>query len=43
MARWMENDEVSDMAVELKSLGAWERALEVGGFTDDWRRRMRPG
>ena len=31
-----------DMAVELKSLGAWKRALEEGGFTEDGSRRKRP-
>jgi palmitoyltransferase ZDHHC13/17 len=31
-----------DMAVELKSLGAWKRALEEGGFTEDGSRRKKP-
>jgi palmitoyltransferase len=32
-----------DMAVELKSLGAWKRALEEGGFTEDGgARRKKP-
>ena len=31
-----------DMAVELKSLGAWKRALEESGFTEDGSRRKRP-
>jgi hypothetical protein len=30
-----EGHTVFDMAVELKSLGAWKRALEEGGFTED--------
>jgi palmitoyltransferase ZDHHC13/17 len=33
-----------DMAVELKSLGAWKRALEEeGGFTEDGSRRLGDG
>jgi palmitoyltransferase len=31
-----------DMAVELKSLGAWKRALEEGGFTEDGSKRKKP-
>jgi palmitoyltransferase ZDHHC13/17 len=31
-----------DMAVELKSLGAWKRALEEGGFTEDGAKRKKP-
>ena len=31
-----------DMAAELKSLGAWKRALEEGGFTEDGSRRKKP-
>jgi palmitoyltransferase len=30
------------MAVELKSLGAWKRALEEGGFTEDGSKRKKP-
>jgi palmitoyltransferase len=31
-----------DMASELKSLGAWKRALEEGGFTEDGSKRKKP-
>ena len=31
-----------DMAVELKSLGAWKRALEEGGFTEDGVPKRKP-
>lgn len=31
-----------DMAVELKSLGAWKRALEEGGMNDDATKMKRP-
>jgi palmitoyltransferase ZDHHC13/17 len=31
-----------DMAVELKSLGAWKRALEEGGFSEDGAKRKKP-
>ncbi|KAI9507933.1 palmitoyltransferase AKR1 [Russula earlei] len=31
-----------DMAVELKSIGAWKRALEEGGFTEDGPRLKKP-
>ena len=31
-----------DMAAELKSLGAWKRALEEGGFTEDGSKRKKP-
>jgi len=31
-----------DMAVELKSLGAWKRALEEGGMTEDGIKRQKP-
>ena len=31
-----------DMAVELKSLGPWKRALEEGGFTEDGIPKRRP-
>ncbi|KAF7312850.1 Palmitoyltransferase [Mycena kentingensis (nom. inval.)] len=31
-----------DMAQELKSLGAWKRALEEGGWDDEGRKRPRP-
>ncbi|KAI0263246.1 ankyrin [Gloeopeniophorella convolvens] len=31
-----------DMAVELKSLGAWKRALEEGGFAEDGSARKKP-
>jgi ankyrin repeat protein len=31
-----------DMAVELKSLGAWKRALEEGGFTEDGAKPKKP-
>ena len=31
-----------DMAVELKSLGAWKRALEEGDFTEDGIKRKKP-
>ncbi|KAI0297046.1 DHHC palmitoyltransferase-domain-containing protein [Multifurca ochricompacta] len=31
-----------DMAVELKSLGAWKRALEEGGFSEDGTKRKKP-
>ncbi|KAI0791075.1 palmitoyltransferase AKR1 [Abortiporus biennis] len=31
-----------DMAVELKSLGAWKRALEEGGFTEDGVKKKKP-
>jgi palmitoyltransferase len=30
------------MAVELKSLGAWKRALEEGGMNDDGIKRPKP-
>lgn len=30
------------MAVELKSLGAWRRALEEGGWAEDGGRRGKP-
>ena len=33
---------VCDMAVELKSLGAWKRALEEGGFTEDGSKQKKP-
>ncbi|THG97426.1 hypothetical protein EW026_g4572 [Hermanssonia centrifuga] len=31
-----------DMAVELKSLGAWKRALEEGGLTEDGIKKKKP-
>lgn len=31
-----------DMAVELKSLGPWKRALEEGGFTEDGVKKKKP-
>ncbi|TCD60700.1 palmitoyltransferase akr1 [Steccherinum ochraceum] len=31
-----------DMAVELKSLGAWKRALEEGGLTEDGVKKKKP-
>ena len=31
-----------DMALELKSLGAWKRALEEGDFTEDGLKRKKP-
>jgi ankyrin repeat protein len=31
-----------DMAVELKSLGAWKRALEESDFTEDGIKRKKP-
>lgn len=31
-----------DMAVELKSLGAWKRALEEGGYTEDGVKKKKP-
>ena len=31
-----------DMAVELKSLGAWKRALEEGGFMEDGVKKKKP-
>jgi ankyrin repeat protein len=31
-----------DMAVELKSIGAWRKALEEGGFEEDGRKRAKP-
>ncbi|KAH9886691.1 DHHC palmitoyltransferase-domain-containing protein [Cubamyces lactineus] len=31
-----------DMAVELKSLGAWKRALDEGGFTEDGLPKRKP-
>ena len=31
-----------DMAVELKSIGAWKRALEEGGFLEDGSKRKKP-
>ena len=31
-----------DMAVELKSLGAWKRALEEGGMNEDGLKHQNP-
>ena len=31
-----------DMAVELKSLGAWKRALEEGGMNEDSTKKRKP-
>lgn len=31
-----------DMAVELKSLGAWKRALEEGGMSEDGMKKTKP-
>ena len=31
-----------DMAVELKALGAWKRALEEGGFDEEGKKRRGP-
>ena len=33
---------VRDIAVELKSLGAWKRALKEGGYTEDGSKRKKP-
>ncbi|KAI0247232.1 ankyrin repeat-containing domain protein [Lactifluus subvellereus] len=40
-AKGNEGRTVRDMAVELKSLGAWKRALEEGGFTEDSPKRKK--
>ena len=41
-AKSQEGKTPRDMAQELKSLGAWKRALEEGGMLEDGTRKQRP-
>ncbi|KAG8709674.1 palmitoyltransferase akr1 [Ceratobasidium sp. 394] len=41
-ARSSDGKTARDMAVELKSIGAWRKALEEGGFDEDGRKRAKP-
>ncbi|EUC55456.1 palmitoyltransferase AKR1 [Rhizoctonia solani AG-3 Rhs1AP] len=41
-ARSQDGKTPRDMAVELKSIGAWRKALEEGGFEEDGRKNSKP-
>ncbi|KAG8697975.1 palmitoyltransferase akr1, partial [Ceratobasidium sp. 395] len=41
-ARSSDGKTARDMAVELKSIGAWRKALEEGGFNEDGHKRAKP-
>ncbi|CAE6358746.1 unnamed protein product, partial [Rhizoctonia solani] len=41
-ARSQDGKTARDMAVELKSIGAWRKALEEGGFEEDGRKSAKP-